>query len=390
MLPQDFSKRKTFPGNAGNHFDLVFKPIDAAQYLIAPLFAALLLVLAFLAARFDPVSAIILFGFYVGDWVLVSFLPRVEKSFGPPKPPVFLLALLRGVFVFLPYPWWIVVELIGTALVFYSFWIEPHRLSLTRQTLRSPKLGFKRPLRVMHLADIHVERITKRERALLDVVKAEAPDLILFSGDFLNLSYTEDAMAQEHARSVLAELDAPLGVFAVSGSPAVDPPDVVAKLLEGMSNIRWLRQERAVIEHEGKYLEIVGIDCTHRPFVDGPKLHETLNGHDAVVREGEVSLKRLYGEVFRIFLYHTPDLAPEAALAGMDLQLSGHTHGGQVRLPFYGALYAGSLYGKKFESGRRQVGDLTLYVSRGIGLEGGGAPRLRFNCAPEVVLWEIG
>jgi len=71
------------------------------------------------------------------------------------------------------------------------------------------------------------------------------------------------------------------------------------------------------------------------------------------------------------------------------LQLSGHTHGGQVRLPVYGALYAASLYGKRFESGRRQVGDLTLYVTRGIGLEGKSAPRVRFLCPPEIILWEI-
>jgi predicted MPP superfamily phosphohydrolase len=375
MLPQDFSKRKTFPGNSGNNFDLVFKPIDAVQFLFAPLFALLLLALAFLASRFDPVSAIILFGFYIGDWILISMLPRVGKSFGPPKPPVFLLALLRAVFALLPFPWWIAVELVGTGLVMYSFWIEPHRLSLTHQTLQSPKLGFKRPLRVLHLADIHVERLTKRERALLDMVKSLAPDVILFSGDFLNLSFTQDALAQEHARSVLVELDAPLGVYVVSGSPAVDPPEVVSRLLEGMNNLRWLRQERAVLEHEGKQIEIVGLDCTHRPFVDGPNLLQTLNGSGH--------------ETFRILLYHSPDLAPQAAQAGMDLQLSGHTHGGQVRLPLYGALYAGSLYGKKFESGRTQVGDLTLYVSRGIGLEGGSAPRLRFNCAPEVILWEI-
>jgi predicted MPP superfamily phosphohydrolase len=89
-------------------------------------------------------------------------------------------------------------------------------------------------------------------------------------------------------------------------------------------------------------------------------------------------------------LYHTPDLAPVAAAQGVDLQLSGHTHGGQVRLPFFGALFTSSLYGKKFEAGRYQVGALTLYVSRGIGLEGKGAPRARFLCPPEMILWEIG
>jgi uncharacterized protein len=345
------------------------------QYLIAPLFALLLLSLAFLVSRFELFPTLVLFAFYLGDWVTILLLPRLGKSFGPPKPPVFLLAMLRAPFALLPFPWWILVELIGTALVLYGFWVEPHRLTLTLETLKSPKLGFQKPLRVLHLADIHVERITNRERNLVDMVKALAPDLILFSGDFLNLSYTQDALAQEHVRSVLVELDAPLGVFAVSGSPAVDPPEVVGKLLDGIPNIRWLRSERAVIEHEGKQIEIVGLDCTHRPFIDAPNLERTLNASGT--------------QTFRILVYHTPDLAPEASQLGIDLQLSGHTHGGQVRIPFYGAVYAASLYGKKFESGRRQVGDMTLYVSRGIGLEGGGAPRLRFNCAPEITLWEL-
>lgn len=345
------------------------------QSVPGPLFALGLVALAFLAARFDPVPALILSIFFFGDWLVISFLPRVGRSFGPAKPPVFLLALFRIPFMFLPFPWWIAAELIGTALVIYGFWVEPHALRLTTQRLESPKLGFVKPLRVLHLADIHVERITKRERELVDMVKALAPDLILFSGDFLNLSYTHDELAREHARSVLVELDAPLGVYAVSGSPAVDPPEVVAKILDGMEHIRWLRTEHAIVEHEGKQIEILGLDCTHRPFIDAPNLTRALNGGGP--------------DTFRILVYHTPDLAPEAAQLGIDLQLSGHTHGGQVRIPFYGAIYAASLYGKQFESGRRQVGDLTLYVSRGIGLEGGGAPRLRFNCAPEVVLWEL-
>jgi predicted MPP superfamily phosphohydrolase len=142
-----------------------------------------------------------------------------------------------------------------------------------------------------------------------------------------------------------------------------------------MGNVRWLRGESVRVEHEGRKIEIVGLDCTHKPFLDAPVMLKSMNGSGP--------------DTFRILLYHTPDLAPEAAQAGIDLQLSGHTHGGQLRLPFYGALYAASLYGKAFESGRRQVGNLTLYVSRGIGMEGGGAPRMRFNCAPEIILWEL-
>src|SRR4051812_43892887 len=107
MQPQDFSKRKTFPGNSGNRFDQLFRPIDAMQYVVAPLFALLLLALAFVVSRFQSPSPLLLFAFYVGDWILISLFPRRGKSFGPPKPPVFLLALMRAPFALLPFPWWI-------------------------------------------------------------------------------------------------------------------------------------------------------------------------------------------------------------------------------------------------------------------------------------------
>ena len=375
MAAPDFSGRTKFPGNTGNNFDFFLGIADFLDRVPAILFALLLALLAMVATRFDWLQASILFLFFASDWLLLAWLPRRNKSYGPAKPPTMLLALCRAPFALLPFPWWILFEFIGTALVIYSFWFEPHRLTLTRQTLRSPKLGFKRPLRVLHLGDIHVERLTQRERDVLTLSQQLKPDVILFSGDFLNLSYTQDVVAHEHARSVLTEWSAPKGVYVVSGSPAVDPPEIVQNLVGNMHNLRWLRDESATIEHEGKQIEIVGLNCTHRPFVDGPNLTRVLNG-----------ARR---EHFRILLYHSPDLAPEASEAGIDLQLSGHTHGGQVRIPFYGALYASSLYGKRFEVGRKRVGDLTLYVTRGIGLEGGGAPRVRFNCPPEIILWEL-
>ena len=118
------------------------------------------------------------------------------------------------------------------------------------------------------------------------------------------------------------------------------------------------------------------MDCTHKPHVDGPKLLSLL---------GNIPPER-----FTILLYHTPDLAPEASAAGADLMLSGHTHGGQVRVPGLGAVYASSLYGKRFEAGRYLLDRMILYVSRGIGMEGLSAPRVRFLCPPEITLWEIG
>ena len=181
-------------------------------------------------------------------------------------------------------------------------------------------------------------------------------------------------MAWEAVRTVFRQLAAPLGVYAVTGSPPVDEPEVVPQLLAGLA-VRWLRDEKVTLDHHGQRFDLLGVTCTHKPFEDAPRL--------ATLVEGDP-------QRFRLLLYHTPDLAPNAADLGLDLQLSGHTHGGQVRLPVFGALYTGSLYGKRFEAGRKQVDGLTLYVTRGIGMEGEGAPRVRFLCPPEVILWEIG
>jgi len=381
---RDFTHVQHFPGTHGNRFDMVLRVADIIEGLPWPVFALLLAALAALPTllwRSWP-AALALWGFLLGDWLLLAALPRYQRSFGPAKPPTLLLAGARLFFAVLPPVVSLPLQAVGTLLVIYGFWIEPHRLGLTHQTLRSPKLTCTRPLRMLHLGDLHAEiQLTGRERELIRQVHALKPDLILFSGDFLSLSYLHDERAWAAAREVLRELHAPLGVFAVSGSPAVDLPEVVPQVLAGLNHIRWLQDELVTVRHDGAQIDIVGLTCTHKPFVDGPRLHEVLTQARGVVDPATVP--------FTILLYHTPDLAPEAAEAGVDLQLSGHTHGGQVRLPFYGALFAASLYGKRFEVGRLSEERLTLYVTRGIGMEGKGAPRVRFLAPPEIILWDL-
>jgi predicted MPP superfamily phosphohydrolase len=90
-----------------------------------------------------------------------------------------------------------------------------------------------------------------------------------------------------------------------------------------------------------------------------------------------------------VLLYHSPELIPFASKLGIDLYLCGHTHGGQVRLPFYGAVLTSSELGKQYDMGYYRLRDTHLYVSRGIGMEGMGAPRVRFLCPPEITLFSI-
>jgi predicted MPP superfamily phosphohydrolase len=381
---RDFTRVKNFPGTHGNSFDVALHIADFIQSLPVPVFAALLALLAAPPGLLYRSWAVWLglWAFLLLDWALLALLPRRGLSYGPANPPTLVLGVMRVVVGLLPPLLSFPLQAIGTLLVLYGFWVEPHRLGLTRQTLHSPKLTNTRPLKLLHLGDLHAEiGVTARERELIRQVQATQPDLILFSGDFLNLSYLHDQRAWAAAREVLAALHAPLGVFAVSGSPAVDLPEIVPQVLAGLDNIRWLQDEVITVRHDDAQIDIVGLTCTHKPFVDGPRLNDVL-----AQARGPAPAAPL---PFTILLYHTPDLAPEAADAGVDLQLSGHTHGGQVRLPLYGALFAASLYGKRFEVGRLNEGLLTLYVTRGIGMEGKGAPRVRFLAPPEIILWEL-
>ena len=119
---------------------------------------------------------------------------------------------------------------------------------------------------------------TDRERRLLRLVDELAPDVIVITGDYLSISYTDDETTQRHARELLSQLDAPGGVYAISGSPAVDPPETVAQLLDGLDVI-WLRDQVASLAWYGCRLQIVGIECSYDIEADEQKLDRLLAGH---------------------------------------------------------------------------------------------------------------
>ena len=318
------------------------------------------------------------------DWVALSQLPRRRRSFGPVSPTLLVLVPLRaaitGVPVLLPLsPLWTatLVEISNFVLTGYvldSLWGEPFRLTLSTLTLKSPKLRGAPPLRVLHLSDFHVERLTRREEKMLKWVNELRPDLIVYTGDLLNYSYLDEGRARADCAQLLARIHAPLGVYAVPGTPLIDTPDVQAAIYPQAPHIRLLKNE--TVEVEGyTQVQIIGLTCTHDLLLDSPKLERVC----AAVPP----------EKYTLLLYHSPDLMPEARRAGIDLYLCGHTHGGQIRLPLWGAVVTSSKYGKRYEMGRFQEGTTTLYVSRGIGMEGKGAPRMRFLCPPEIELFEL-
>ena len=330
--------------------------------------------------------------FLLADWAWLASLPRRELSFGPVVPSLIGLSLARWLLGLLPLLalWAGLTPPVGAiagavlqaaiwALIVYATGVEPFRLGVTHLKLASPKLPQGARLRLVQVSDLHVERLTRRERELVARVRDLDADYVLLTGDYLNFSYIGDPTAIRDARWVLRRLRARRGIYAVRGTHQVDPNWLLPVLFQGLP-IRWLRSEQDVIHEPGYDLVLAGASSTRRADIDVPAVDRALAG----LPRGDAANK-----TFSVLLFHIPDAAPQAQAAGVDLYLSGHTHGGQLRLPFYGALLTGTASGKHYEMGRYDLDGTVLYVSRGVGMEGMAAPRARFLSPPEIVCVDV-
>jgi len=370
---------------------LTEKPGEWAPWQIAPfpLVAAAIAGLVWATVGRDPAwgwaVALGLLAFALADWGLLAFLPRRGISFGAVQPPFLGLTLLRWTTTMVavvavpvamgwPLPALVavtLVQLVVWVLAAYGTMIEPFRVQTTRLEIPTDKAcNPGSALHIVQLSDLHVERQTRRERVLPGLVASIVPDLMVLTGDFLSTSYPDDPQALADLRTMLAQLYAPSGIYAIWGTADVDRPEVLRPVLDDLG-IVVLEDEALEVLAGGCRLWLVGLTCTRDLSVDGAKLNALL----ADAPPGALTL----------LLYHTPDLMPQAAAQGVDLYLAGHTHGGQWRLPGFGALLTSSYHWKRYEAGLYVEGDTHLYVSRGLGLEGFGTPRARFFCPPEVV-----
>jgi predicted MPP superfamily phosphohydrolase len=150
---------------------------------------------------------------------------------------------------------------------------------------------------------------------------------------------------------------------------------MVVPIFEGLS-VPLMRAAWKVVDlGRERQLVLLGLDCSHHIPTDEARLDLLM----AAAPNGAP----------QILLYHSPELMPQAAEHGIDLYLCGHTHGGQVRLPLIGPIFTSSQLGRRYVMGLYRHGQTHLYVSRGVGLEGMSAPRVRFMAPPEVTLINV-
>ncbi|MFL6227904.1 MAG: metallophosphoesterase [Pyrinomonadaceae bacterium] len=258
----------------------------------------------------------------------------------------------------------IALAAVGLVCIAYGYFVEPYRLAVTHVRAESPKLPHgSRPVRVVHISDLHSDPKPRLEGRLPDVIAAEHPDLIVFTGDSIN-----SPAGLPVFRDCLTRLARVAPTFVVKGN--WDAWYWSGQQLFEGTGARELKDEAVRFDAAGTPIWIAGV-----PVGDERQLGSTLD----TVPPG----------AFTIFLYHYPDLIDEVAARKVDLYCAGHTHGGQVALPFYGALVTLSKFGKKYEAGLYHVGETWLYVNRGVGMEGGSAPRVRFWARPEVTVIDI-
>jgi uncharacterized protein len=341
----------------------------------------------FLIKKILP-GILISIGFFLLDEIWIKALPVLDLSFSRSSSTLVMFFLIRsGLFlvwflllisllirpnIIIPtlFPWLLfIVNLLVLLFGLYGFCYEPFHLTVSQFNMPVP--GLKRPIRIVQLSDLHVEFTTQRERDVPPLVKSLNPDMIVLTGDYMNESYSGNEDAINDMRDVIRQLHAPLGIYAVNGN--VETPWEMQEWFKGM-NINILDDQIAIISDIADQFTIVGLS-----FYDW--------------RDNDQALVKLMDEVnpqaFSLLLYHKPDIAYTARDEHVNLYLAGHTHGGQVRLPFYGAVVTNSKYGKQFEMGLYHLDKTTLFVSRGLGFTGGVAPRIRFLAPPEVVVIDL-
>ncbi|WP_404787510.1 metallophosphoesterase [Altericista sp. CCNU0014] len=241
-------------------------------------------------------------------------------------------------------------------------WIEVRSVSLSLPHLAPEFAGY----RVVQLSDIHADRrmTAQRIQKIVDRVNRMNPDLVVLTGDFVTRNpqkYAPNLMSLK----ALKPTDKTLAIL--GNHDAWTDPDLIQTTLE-TAGVDVLSNQVVTLNRTLAQLHIGGVDDV---WAKRDRLNKVL---DALPSTGAA-----------ILLAHEPDFADTSAATGrFDLQLSGHSHGGQIYIPFMKRVLPPLAY--KYPLGQYQVGSMIQYTNRGLGSS--GIP-IRFNCRPEITVFTL-
>jgi len=248
-----------------------------------------------------------------------------------------------------------------------GFWIEPGCLSITRQDVLCKKLPHALDgLRIGLIADLHYR--PDQDAGLLEKVVAqiqrEKPDIIALAGDYIS----GDPGVITPMLACLGNMTATYGIFAVMGNHDgwAGNAAIIRQQFE-KAGISFLINQHSLISIRGESLAVAGTDYVWLGKPDPAKTMRGIPKHAPVLA-----------------LVHEPDYFDTmCATREVTLQVSGHSHGGQCRIPLLDVAPKTVKYGSKYVYGNFTNEDSRLFVTRGVGTTG---PRVRFSCPPELAV----
>ena len=259
--------------------------------------------------------------------------------------------------------------LIGLGGLQYATRIEPEWVEISKLTVELPHLHSAfHGYRIVQISDIHMNSWMNQGRLikLFEMVNRLKPDLIAITGDFIS---HQAAYYAGYLAEALRTLSAPDGVLAVLGNhDHWSNPDVIRMALQS-AGVRELRNQAYAIQRDQVKFHIGGIDSSY-------------DRHDRL----DQVLDQINDRGAAILLAHEPDYADISAATGrFGLQISGHSHGGQVVLPWVGSPFLPP-FGRKYPRGLYRVGEMLQYTNRGLGTT---SFRVRINCRPEISVFSL-
>jgi predicted MPP superfamily phosphohydrolase len=262
------------------------------------------------------------------------------------------------------------------ALLVWAFWIEPASISVRRVSLQIPSWHAEhRDVKIAVLTDLHVgspHMNLEHLRSIVERTNGESPDIVLMLGDFVIGGKDHQGgvvggrfVQPEPIAEELKRLRAPLGVFAILGNHDWwYDGERVGTALKG-AGIVVLENQAVRVERDGAGFWLVGVAdlWTRQPDIAG-------------------ALRRVEGDDPVLLLTHNPDIFPDVP-PRVSLTIAGHTHGGQVNLPFIGRPVVPSKFGQRYAMGHVVEQGRHLFVSGGIGTS---IIPIRFRVPPEIVI----
>jgi predicted MPP superfamily phosphohydrolase len=257
---------------------------------------------------------------------------------------------------------WHVLIVVICYLIWRGFIWEPVAMKKEQVEIRIKDLPHGlRGMRIVHATDLHLRNEHIYELRFVEMAQQAEPDLIVLTGD-----YIDDVVNLESLARVMSSLREVCPVYVVLGDNDLDghvPSLDLVNTIEHAGGI-VLRNKGVEITRRNAQLYLAGIDDPRLPTAD---LQAALVDRSAPMPT--------------LLLSHSAMIYPQAQEAEIDLLLAGHTHGGQCRIPGFGALITNDKLGRRFAAGLIRVGQLQIYVSRGVGW---AKVRVRFCCPPEV------